>query len=122
MQNTQWPELTRELNTELRSLRGGAPDVMRAFSSLANAALAEGSLDPKTKELIALGISVAVRCDDCIAFHVKAAVEHGAIREEVLETLGMAIYMGAGPSAMYASHALSTYAQFAAGRTDANAG
>ena len=76
----------------------------------------------KTKELIALGISVAVRCDDCIAFHVKAAVEHGAIREEVLETLGMAIYMGAGPSAMYASHALSAYAQFAAGRTDANAG
>jgi len=122
MQNTQWPELTRELSTELRSLRGGAPDVMRAFSSLATAALAEGSLDPKTKELIALGISVAVRCDDCIAFHVKAAVEHGAIREEVLETLGMAIYMGAGPSAMYASHALSAYAQFAAGRTDANAG
>ena len=122
MQNTQWPELTRELNTELRSLRGGAPDVMRAFSSLANAALAEGSLDPKTKELMTLGISVAVRCDNRIAFHVKAAVEHGAIREEVLETLGMAIYMGAGPSAMYASHALSAYAQFAAGRTDANAG
>ena len=80
MQSTQWPELTRELSTELRSLRGGAPDVMRAFSSLATAALAEGSLDPKTKELIALGISVAVRCDDCIAFDVKAAVEHGAIR------------------------------------------
>ena len=79
MQNVQWPELTRELSTELRSLRGGAPDVMRAFSSLATAALAAGSLDPKTKELIALGISVAVRCDDCIAFHVKAAVEHGAM-------------------------------------------
>ena len=64
------------------------------------------ALDAKTKELIALGIAVAVRCDDCIAFHVKAAVEQSASKEEVPETLGMAIYMGAGPSVMYASHAL----------------
>ena len=56
--------------------------------------------------------------DDCIAFHVKAAVDRGATREEVLETLGMAIYMGAGPSAMYASHALGAYTQFAAAKTN----
>ncbi len=72
------------------------------------------ALDTKTKELIARGISVAVRCDDCIAFHVKAAVQQGATREEIMETLGMAIYMGAGPSAMYASHALDAYTQFSA--------
>src|SRR5271165_7114303 len=113
MDVTNWPELTKNLSAELRNLRGGAPEVMKAFSSIAQAALAEGALDPKTKELIALGISVAVRCDDCIAFHVKAAVERGATREEVLETLGMAIYMGAGPSAMYASRALGAYNQFA---------
>ncbi len=121
METTNWPELTRTLSSELRNLRGGAPEVMKAFSSLAQAALAEGALDPKTKELIALGISVAVRCDDCIAFHVKAAVDRGATREEVLETLGMAIYMGAGPSAMYASHALGAYTEFAAGKTDVSA-
>jgi AhpD family alkylhydroperoxidase len=117
---TNWPELTKSLNSELKNLRGGAPEVMKAFSSLAQAALTQGALDPKTKELIALGIGVAVRCDDCIAFHVKAAVDHGATREEVLETLGMAVYMGAGPSAMYASHALGAYAQFAAAKTNAN--
>jgi AhpD family alkylhydroperoxidase len=116
MENANWPELARSLSAELRNLRGGAPEVMRAFSSLAQAALAEGALDPKSKELIALGISVAIRCDDCIAFHVKAAVDRGASREEVLETLGMAVYMGAGPSAMYASHALGVYSQFAAAR------
>ncbi len=121
METTNWPELSRTLSSELRNLRGGAPDVMKAFSSMAQAALAQGALDPKTKELIALGISVAVRCDDCIAFHVKAAVDRGATREEVLETLGMAIYMGAGPSAMYASHALGAYTQFAAAKTNANA-
>lgn len=119
MDATNWPELTRSLSAELRNLRGGPPDVMKAFSSMAQAALAQGALDPKTKELIALGIAVAVRCDDCVAFHVKAAVDRGATREEVLETLGMSIYMGAGPSAMYASHALSAYAQFAP-KTTAN--
>src|SRR5208282_4820301 len=117
MEKTNWLELTKVLSSELRNLRGGAPDVMKAFSSMAQAALAQGALDPKTKELIALGISVAVRCDDCIAFHVKAAVDRGATREEVLETLGMAIYMGAGPSAMYASHALGAYTQFAAAKS-----
>jgi AhpD family alkylhydroperoxidase len=121
METTNWPELSRTLSSELRNLRGGAPDVMKAFSSMAQAALAQGALDPKTKELIALGISVAVRCDDCIAFHVKAAVDRGATREEVLETLGMAIYLGAGPSAMYASHALGAYTQFAAAKTNVNA-
>jgi AhpD family alkylhydroperoxidase len=121
MDTTNWPELARMLSGELRNLRGGAPEVMKAFSSLAQAALAQGALDPKTKELVALGISVAVRCDDCIAFHVKAAVDRGATREEVLETLGMAIYMGAGPSAMYASHALGAYAQFAGAKAPAEA-
>jgi alkylhydroperoxidase/carboxymuconolactone decarboxylase family protein YurZ len=57
---------------------------------------------------------VAVRCDDCIAFHVKACVEQGATKEEISETLGMAIYMGAGPSVMYASHALEAFTQFEA--------
>ena len=90
---------------------------MKAFSTIAQTALAQGALDVKTKELIAIGISVAIHCDDCIAFHVKAAVDRGATREEILETLGMAIYMGAGPSAMYASHALGAYTQFVAAKT-----
>jgi alkylhydroperoxidase/carboxymuconolactone decarboxylase family protein YurZ len=55
---------------------------------------------------------VAARCDDCIAFHIKAALERGATKDEVTETLGMAIYMGAGPSVMYATHAVEAYSQF----------
>ncbi len=109
-----WKATIKELASDLRALRAGAPDVMKAFSGLAQAALAPRALDAKTKELIALGISVSARCDDCIAFHVEAAVKQGATREEVLETLGMSIYMGAGPSAMYASHALDAFTQFTA--------
>lgn len=108
----KWPEVTKELTAQLRNLRGGAPEVMKAFASIAQAALAPKALDGKTKELIALAIAVAVRCDDCIGFHIKAALEQGASQDEVTEALGMAIYMGAGPSVMYASHALEAYAQF----------
>jgi AhpD family alkylhydroperoxidase len=111
--------MTKDLTAQLRNLRSGAPEVMKAFSAIAQAATAAKALDSKTKELIALGISVAVRCDDCVAFHAKAAVQHGASREEVLETLGMAIYMGAGPSVMYATHALEAFTQFEAGAAPA---
>ena len=108
-----WPETAKKLSSELKNLRGGAPEVMKAFSAIAQAALAPAALDTKTKELIALGISVAVRCDPCVAFHAEAAVRQGATREEVLETIATAIYMGAGPSVMYAAKALEAYDQFA---------
>lgn len=107
-----WTENVAELTAQLRTLRGGAPEVMKAFAGMAQAAVAPKALDSKTKELIALGIAVAIRCDDCIGFHVKAARQHGATRDEVLEALGMAIYMGAGPSVMYATHALAAFSQF----------
>lgn len=109
---TNWPEHTKDMAAHLRTLRGGAPEVMKAFAGIAQAALSPKALDVKTKELVALGIAVAVRCDDCIGFHVKAALEQGATREEVMETLGMAIYMGAGPAVMYASHAIDAFDQF----------
>ena len=64
--------------------------------------------------MIALGIAVATRCDACIAFHAEAAVRQGATREEVMETMGMAIYMGAGPAVMYAAQAVEAYDQFKA--------
>lgn len=114
---TDWPGMTKDLSAMLREMRGGAPDVMKAFAAIAQAALQPKALDTKTKELIALAISVAVRCDDCIAFHAKAAVDQGATRDEVMETLGMAIYMGAGPSAMYATHALDAYTQFSGAKS-----
>ncbi len=109
-----WQELISGLQAPLKTLRTGHPDVMRSFSGMAQAALKTNALDTKTKELIALAIGVALRCDDCIGFHVKAALQNGASREEVMEALGMAIYMGAGPAVMYASHAIEAFEQFSA--------
>ena len=76
------------------------------------AAKASGALDAKTKELIAIAIAVAVRCDGCIAAHTKAAEKYGVDREEILETLSMAVYMGGGPSVVYASQALDSFDAF----------
>lgn len=111
-----WKNLMADLSAPLRDLRGGTPEVMKGFSTIAQAALKANALDTKTKELIALAIGVATRCDDCIAFHTKAAILQGATQDEILETLGMAIYMGAGPSVMYAAHALDAYQQLASAK------
>ncbi len=74
---SDWPQTTQKLSAQLRDLRAGAgvADAMKAFSALAQTATKGGALDPKTKELIALAIGVATRCDDCIAFHTKAAAK-----------------------------------------------
>ncbi len=109
-----WPEMATELSGAIREVRLGSPGVMKAFSAMAKAATDAGALDTKTKELIALGIAVAIRCDGCVAFHAQAAVRQGATRDEVMETMGMALYMGAGPSLMYAAQAVEAYDQFAA--------
>ena len=85
--------------------------MMKGFSDLAAAATKDGVLDKKTKELIALALGVAARCDGCLGFHTQALVKLGATRQEVVETLGMATYMGGGPSLMYAADALSAYEQ-----------
>ena len=107
-----WPELIKRISGHMRTLRGGAPETMKAFSAMAVSASVGGALDAKTKELMALAIGVATRCDDCIAFHVKGALQQGATREEIMETLAMSIYMGSGPSVMYASHAIDAFEGF----------
>ncbi|MBT3905092.1 MAG: carboxymuconolactone decarboxylase family protein [Rhodospirillaceae bacterium] len=109
----RYPELANDLSESISRLRTGIPDTMKGFSMMASAATVDGALDPKTKELIAIAIGVAVRCDGCIAFHSKAAEKNGASREEFLDTLGMAVYMGGGPSMVYAAQALDAYDQFA---------
>jgi AhpD family alkylhydroperoxidase len=111
-----WAAMTNQLTAAIKEVRTSTPAVMKSFSALAQAAMQGNSLELKTKELIALAIAVATRCDGCIAFHSEAAVKAGANRDELMETMGMAIYMGAGPSLMYAAQAVEAYDQFADNR------
>ncbi len=105
----RYRDITRATSTSLAKLRAAIPDVTRGFSAMAQGALKDGALDKKTKELIALALGVAEHCDACIGFHVDALVKLGATRAEVEETLGMAVYMGGGPSLMYAADAIAAW-------------
>lgn len=109
-----YADITARISEGMKALRRDIPDTMQGFSALAQAATREGALDKKTKELIALAIGVSSRCDGCIGFHTQALVRLKATRAEVEEALGMAIYMGGGPSLMYAADALLAWEQFAA--------
>ena len=107
-----YPEITGDLSRALKVLRQEIPETMQGFSALAQAATKENVLDKKTKELIALALGIAARCDGCIGFHAEALVKLGATRQEVLEVCSMAIYMGGGPSLMYAAEAMQAYLQY----------
>ncbi|MGB0681991.1 MAG: carboxymuconolactone decarboxylase family protein [Magnetovibrionaceae bacterium] len=111
---TNYPELGRDMGAAIGELRKAIPDVAKGFSAMANAALKPGVLDTKTKELVAVGVAIAARCDGCIAFHVKGARDAGATREEIAETIASAVFMGGGPSLVYGSEALQAFDQFEA--------
>lgn len=104
--------ITKDISEYMGELRKATPETMKGFSAMAAAATADGALDKKTKELIALAIGVSQRCDGCIGFHAKALQKLGATREEIAEVLGMTVYMGGGPALMYAADALRAYDQF----------
>ncbi len=104
-----YDEITASISTNIQNLSKGIPDVLKGFSAMSKAATADGALDKKTKEFVALGIAIATRCDGCIGFHTKTLAKLGATKQEVEETLGMAVCMGGGPSLMYAADAIAAF-------------
>ena len=107
-------EITRSVSTSLGRLRPNIAEVSKGFATMAQGAMRDGALDGKTKELIALALGVAGHCDACIGFHTQALIRLGATRAEIEEALGVAVYMGGGPSLMYAADAMTAYEQFTA--------
>jgi AhpD family alkylhydroperoxidase len=85
---------------------------MSGFARLHRKATADGALSSSVKEMMALAISIAVGCEGCIAYHAQDAIEAGATREELLETIGVAVLMGGGPASIYATHALEAVDQY----------
>ena len=114
-----WAKVAGDLGGAIAQLRSGIPDVMKAFAQMDAAVCRNEALEAKTKELIALALGVAARCDGCLAFHARAALKYGATRPEILETVGMAIYMGGGPSVIYGAQAVEAFDQFVAAQAPA---
>ncbi|MEO1243457.1 MAG: carboxymuconolactone decarboxylase family protein [Pseudomonadota bacterium] len=110
--NTSYPAMLRNFESYVSKLASAQPDLMGTFWKLRKTAVGDGALDAKTKELMALAISIAARCDGCIAHHVSDALKAGATKEEFAETLGVAVLMGGGTSVVYATHAVEALEQF----------
>lgn len=109
--STNFPALAADITATLAQMRADIPDVSQAFGALARAATRDGLLDRKTKELIAMALGVAGHCDACLAFHAEALVKLGCSRAELEEMLGVCVYMGGGPSLMYAARAIDAFEQ-----------
>ena len=107
-----YQELAAALGAKVAELRREIPETMKGFGQMSRAAHADGALSNKQKELIAIAIGIAGRCQGCLAFHAKALVDLGCTRAEFLEMLQVAVYMGGGPSLMTAAEALMAYESF----------
>lgn len=109
---TEYPDRNKRVHKLMGELRAELPETMTAFTRLHQTATQDGALDTKTKELIALAIGITVRCDGCIAFHIYDALRAGATRAEIVDTIGVAVLMGGGPSVVYGAEALEALNQF----------
>lgn len=71
-------------------------DTFRAFMGMHDSVIREGTVSKKNKELVAIGIGVALRCNPSIYLHTQAAVQAGATPEEIFEAASVAVLMGGG--------------------------
>lgn len=108
----KYRDVVSELRAPTTSLRAASPDVWSGFGQLHQAAVADGALPAKVKELMALAISVVKQCDGCIAYHAKAAAARGATAAEVADALGVALLMDGGTASVYGPRAWAAFAEF----------
>lgn len=109
------PERLKQVNASTASLAAKIPDTYKGFKALHEASGRDGALPAKIKELMSLAISIAVRCDGCIAFHTQRSLKLGASKEEIAEAISVAITMGGGPSTVYGADAWRAVEEFTAG-------
>lgn len=101
---------------QVRNLRDASGETFEAYSALAGKAMADGALDRKTKELMAMVVGISRTCEGCLISHARGAAKAGATREEVAEAAGVAIMMNGGPGVTYAAKALAAFDEFAAAK------
>jgi AhpD family alkylhydroperoxidase len=108
-QSDRFRSKSQRLKRDAANLFKAAPEPMKAFHSLMIASSKDGVLSSRYKELMALAIAIATRCEGCIIHHVEAASRHGSQREEIVETICVAVEMGGGPASVYGAMALAAY-------------
>lgn len=111
---SEYREVIRQLAPSTKALRAASPDVWAGFAALNQAAVADGAVPARIKELVAVAIAVVKECDGCIAYHARGAARQGATEEELAEILGVALLMDGGPATVYGPRAWDAFHEFAA--------
>lgn len=106
-------EILGELRQPARDLREHVPDVIGGYAAMQRAAMADGALPGRVKELIALAIAVTRECDGCIAAHARGAARQNATEAEVAEAMGVAVVMNGGPGTVWGPRALAAFKEVA---------
>lgn len=106
MSLNDWNSYREALLGRIGDLGKLSPDSVGGYLMASGAGAKTGHLDEKTRQLISLAVAVTTRCDGCISVHAKKAVENGASKEEVAESLGVAIALNAGAALVYSARAL----------------
>jgi AhpD family alkylhydroperoxidase len=112
--SSDYQVIARENAANLTRLREALPDAMQSFTQFAEAATTEAVLDGKTKNLIALSLALLTRSENCLAFHLQNLLKGDFSRDELLEVIKLAAYIGGGPVLMFAAQALQAYEQLSA--------
>jgi len=84
-----------------------APEAEEAFRAFSRAVFAEGALDVKTKQLIAVAVAHVTQCPYCIKGHTKSALRHKASEAEIMEAIWVAAEMRAGGAFAHSALALA---------------
>lgn len=103
MSDLRFPKATRA-HAERR--RGLSPETEDAFRAFSKAVFAEGALDGRTKQLIAVAVAHVTQCPWCIEGHVKAARREGASNKAIMEAIWVAAEMRAGAAFAHSIKAL----------------
>jgi len=104
-----WKEYKGQVGGAIQEMGAADPDLVKAYAALHRASAASHHLDGKTRELIALGVAVSLRCDGCINVHTEAAIGAGASKEEIVEALGVAVMVNAGATMVYSAHVIDAF-------------
>ncbi len=115
MSMMDWNGYRKQLIAGVGALAKLSPDTVKGYGTLGSAGQHTGHLDAKTRELIAVAVSITLRCDGCITVHTDAARKLGATQEEIAEALGVAVSVNAGAALVYSTRVMDAYAAAAAG-------
>lgn len=104
-----WSEYRRQIGAAVKEISKVNPAVFKAYVAMNQANAASTRLDARTRELIALAVSVTLRCDGCINAHTEAAIKAGATKEDIVDALGVAIMVNAGATMVYSARTVDAY-------------